>query len=440
MRLWANLAVLAAALSAVAAPALAQPPAIAGASALTPLFQALQASERGARDGPVEIVQIGDSLTANDYLSTGLRQRLQGRFGAGGRGMAPVGAPYRGYHPDQVEADQSDGWRVEASFGPALRGERADPVAAPGPFGLSGWRLTTDVAGQTATLDAHIGAFFDRATVCALAQPNGGAMETAAGDVRERISLAAASTQTVCRTLRFPTPRTHLEVTSLGGRVSLLSWAVSRRGPGVVLSNLGVVGTQLSDFAARDDQAIDAELAVLHPALILLAFGVNEGYRPAVDGAAYQALLEQQIARLKRLAPGAAVLVLGAPDAETVRPDIYGTGKAAAFGCAPLTPGEIADYDRLVATHDPRLGRWYPPAGLETVRAAQRRTAADQGAAFWDWAARMGGVCSAHVLARANPPLARGDHIHLTPEGGQWLGGVLDSDLMAAYAAWKSGR
>jgi hypothetical protein len=146
-------------------------------------------------------------------------------------------------------------------------------------------------------------------------------------------------------------------------------------------------------------------------------------------------LLRQQIERLRRLAPGAAILVMGAPDANTVRPDIYGTGKASAFGCAPLSPDEIADYDRLVAYRSPRLARWFPPAGLETIRTAQRRAAAAEGVAFWDWQARMGGPCSAHALVHADPPLMRGDHIHFTAEGGAWLGAILDRDLMAAYAA-----
>jgi lysophospholipase L1-like esterase len=424
-------------------PAFAQddgPQRIAGAESLAPLFQALSDVETGRRSTPVQILQIGDSLTANDLISTALRARLQARFGAGGRGVMPVGSPYRGYHPDQAEADQTDGWGVEASFGPALKGDRPDPQTSTGPFGLSGWRLSTDEPGQVATLDAHIGAFFDTATVCGLARPDGGAVEIAAGDARERFDLVSSSLQTVCRTLRYPTPRSHLAITSEGGPVSLLSLSTGRSAPGVMLSNLGVVGTQLSDFAGRDDQALSAEFAAYRPDLILLAFGVNEGYHPTADGAAYEMLLRQQIERLRRLAPGAAILVMGAPDANTVRPDIYGTGKAGAFGCAPLSAGEIVNFDRLVAYRSPRLARWFPPAGLEIIRTAQRRAAAAEGVAFWDWNARMGGPCSAHALAKADPPLMRGDHIHFTAEGGQWLAGLLDSDFEAVYAAWKGGR
>jgi lysophospholipase L1-like esterase len=430
---------------ALAAPAVAQTPGygapeqsgqeaqpISGAEALSPFFRALSAVQSGQRQAPVRIVQIGDSLTANDFITTSLRAQLQARFGAGGRGPMTVGAPYRGYHPDQVETDQTGGWRMEASF--SGKGSGGPEFVSPGPFGLSGWRLSTDQPGQTATLDAHLGAFFDRATLCGLAQPGGGSVEMTAGDRRERIDFAAAEPQVICRTVRYPTLRSHLEVTTEGGPVSLLSWSTEREAPGIALANMGVVGTQLSDFAGRDDQALRAEFDAYEPDLIVLAYGVNEGYRPAVDGEAYESLLRHEIERLKRLVPAAAILVLGTPDANTVRPDIYGTGRAAAFVCAPLSADEAADYEQLVATRSPRLLRWFPPAGLATVRQAQRRAATEEGVAYWDWQARMGGACSAHALAHADPPLVRGDHIHFTPEGGRWLGGLLAADLLAAYA------
>ena len=425
----------------LAAPAVAQTPGYGGgeaqpitdARALSPFFRVLSAMQSGQRQEPVRIIQIGDSLTANDYITTGLRAQLQARFGAGGRGPMTVGSPYRGYHPDQVETDQTEGWRMEASF--AGKGSGGPDFVSPGPFGLSGWRLSTDQPGQTATLDAHVGAFFDQATLCGLARPGGGAVEMTAGDQRERIDFNTAAQEVVCHTVHYPTVRSHLDVTTEGGPVSLLSWSTERAAAGIVLSNMGVAGTQLSDFAGRDDQALRAEFDAYEPDLILLAYGVNEGYRPVVDGEAYESLLRHEIERLKRLAPSAAIMVLGTPDADTVRPDIYGTGRAAAFGCAPLSTEEAANYEQLAAARSPSLLRWFPPVGLATVRSAQRRAAAEEGVAYWDWEARMGGPCSAHALVHADPPLVRGDHIHFTPEGGQWLGGRLAADLTAAYAS-----
>jgi hypothetical protein len=117
-----------------------------------------------------------------------------------------------------------------------------------------------------------------------------------------------------------------------------------------------------------------------------------------------------------------------------VRPDIPEDGKAdLGFACAPLSPSEIADYNALVAEHNPELARWYPPVNLGVVREAQRQAAAAEGVAFWDWSARMGGPCSAHHLSQADPRLVRGDHIHFTTAGGDLVADLLSQDLMRAY-------
>ena len=80
-----------------------------------------------------------------------------------------------------------------------------------------------------------------------------------------------------------------------------------------------------------------------------------------------------------------------------------------------------------------------PPA-LAVVRDVQRRVAADLGVAFWDWHGRMGGDCSSDRLALGTEPLMRGDRVHFTGAGGDWIGGILAGDLMAAYEAWKAGQ
>jgi hypothetical protein len=34
----------------------------------------------------------------------------------------------------------------------------------------------------------------------------------------------------------------------------------------------------------------------------------------------------------------------------------------------------------------------------------------------------------------------RGDRVHFTSEGADWIGGVLSRDLLAAYDGWKAAR
>lgn len=176
---------------------------------------------------------------------------------------------------------------------------------------------------------------------------------------------------------------------------------------------VGVVGATLQDFAVwpldRDPPS---------PDLIILAFGVNEGFDDELDPDAYARLLREQLTRLRGAAPGAALLVLGAPDAQR------GDGVDA----CPADPAR----------------RWGIPPRLADVRRLQRRAAEAAGAAFWDWQGRMGGACAAHRLSRppadGSPALMRSDHVHFTEAGADWIGSLLFDDLQAAGRAWYAAQ
>ena len=45
----------------------------------------------------------------------------------------------------------------------------------------------------------------------------------------------------------------------------------------------------------------------------------------------------------------------------------------------------------------------------------------------------MGGACSAFALTQGEQPLMRGDHVHFTSAGGDWIGSLLAADILAAY-------
>ena len=171
---------------------------------------------------------------------------------------------------------------------------------------------------------------------------------------------------------------------------------------------IGVSGATLAQLA--DQRMPTGETP---PALIVIAYGANEGFDDALDLAAYEALLVAQIRRFRTEAPGAAILILGAPEA------MRGEGGG-------VCPGDAE-------------GRWRTPPMLAAVRDVQYRTAVRLNVAFWDWRGRMGGDCSADRLTRAGvwgDPLMREDHVHFNEAGADWLGGLLFDDLMTAGRAW----
>ena len=166
----------------------------------------------------------------------------------------------------------------------------------------------------------------------------------------------------------------------------------------------GIVGATLNAMAQREylyDAWEDA------PDLVIIAYGTNEGFDELLDPRAYERLLRAQIERVWMESPGAAILILGAPEA------MRGDGGGRCMG----------DADH----------RWKAPDMLGVVRDVQHRVSAELGVAFWDWKGRMGGDCSAFALTQGDQPMMRGDHVHFTFAGGDWIGSLLAADIIAAY-------
>lgn len=185
-----------------------------------------------------------------------------------------------------------------------------------------------------------------------------------------------------------------------------LMWRLRGRFEGreIILDARGRVGATLNAMATTEPVLASGDGT---PDLVVIAYGTNEGFDELLDPAAYEALLRGQIDRVRRAAPGASILILGAPEA--MRGDGGGT-----------CPGDTEQ-------------RWKAPAMLSVVRDVQHRVAASTGVAFWDWKGRMGGDCSAFTLTLGDAPLMRSDHVHFTQAGGNWIGSLLFADLMTAH-------
>jgi lysophospholipase L1-like esterase len=371
--------------------------------ALEGVFRALAATEAGTRGRPVHILQIGDSHTAGDRITGKLRVELQRRFGRAGRGVLPPGVPYDGYAPYQVTV-AARGWTTEQA-------PLQPPAGAPSPrMGLSGVRSVGSPDGMMG-FELEPGVEVTRIGLCGRARGPGPGLSVEAGGVGRALDFnGGRADEEACREMALPGPSASVRLVPIGDGAVLDSVRLEGASRGVTVSNLGRVGATLRDLASRDEATAATELQAWRPALIVLAFGTNEGFDDALDPAAYEALLRGQAARMRRLAPDASLMILGAPDA---------LRSGAATGCS-------ADGQRA------------PPPSLAVVRDVQRRVAADMGVAFWDWHGRMGGDCSADRLALRAEPLMRGDRVHFTGAGADWIGGVLAGDLLGAYDAWKA--
>jgi len=374
------------------------------AAALAPFFAALEAIDSGTASAPVVIIQLGDSHSASDILSGRLRDLFQHRFGAAGRGLLPAGVPYAYFHPDLVRVAETGAWQRASSF------------AAAGRFGIGGVIQQTAEAGARMTLTETEIAGFDRGFFEVLRQPGAGTLRLQIDD-GEAHDFATQAAGIAPHWVEFNAPpHSHrLTLTAVGdGSVSVLAWGTQRQVPGVVpgivYENLGIGGATVGVTGHWDPATVAGEFRRRDPALIIVAYGSNEGVAPAATLAHYAEHFSARVAALHAAAPGAAILVIGPPDVDR----------------RGQNPGPGCDAD------------WAPPPTLEIVRGAQRAVAEREGWYFWDWQAAMGGPCAADRWARQTPPLEFPDHVHQKAEGYRLSAEMLFADLINEYRRYRA--
>jgi lysophospholipase L1-like esterase len=364
------------------------------ATPLLPLYRALARRS----ENPVVALQIGDSHTANGAFTARMRELFAARFGDAGSGPLPPGVPYDWYRPVGVRVSQVGFRRVTSSSG------------APGPFGLAGLRQHADGPAEM-QIDADEPGQMQAAAVEVLDQPGGGTLDVQAD------GAAAAWLRTDGagpRWIEVPPSASgrSLEVRARGdGPVDVLAWRIGGARPGVQYSNFGTVGAMATLMAAWDPAITASELARLRPALIVVAFGTNEGFKDDLDLAAYEQTYLAELRTLRADAPDAALVVTGPPDGE--RRVARGQTGTACDGSPART--------------------WSVPQNLDPVRSVIRRIASEAGAYYWDWREAMGGPCSMRRFAAAEPPLAHADHVHLKADGYNLTADALFAALMQGY-------
>ena len=359
------------------------------AGALVPVFEQLYRTSTGETRTPVHIMHFGDSHTAADEWTGGLRDHFRERFGDGGSGFSVAGHPFPGYRRFDARGGATPGWQTV--------GGRA--AAGDGLFGLGGVSIVTWRAGQSVFLNAEC----DRLEVHYLQQPGGG--RVALFDDDQRLDEFSTEGETGAGFVRYETgPGAHrFLLKTLDARpVRLLGW-VADRAAGVTYEALGLNGAEASVMLKWDANMLATYLQRRNPGLIVLAYGTNEASDPYWTHEDYQAMFTALLQRLRQDAPAASILVLGPADR----------------------------WQRY-------QGRWRLVPGIDRIIAAEQQACREAGCAFWDTRERMGGAGA--MKDWYNAGLAQPDHVHFTDAGYHRLADVLFTDLMQQYDAYKKTR
>jgi len=399
-------------------------------------------------DRPVHIVQIGDSHTAGDAITGALRDALQARLGNGGRGLMPAGRPHAGVRTRGVTASMAGRWQSRGLFG-------SGAAEAWPPRGITGYTLTSQSVGASLALTAEAGQEFSAFGVCVAAGPQGPQLAITVGDATQTVDFTTETETPVCRRFPAAAQASTARLELLGGEAIITGWWLERP-RGLILSSLGVPGSQLQFLGRADTETMAAQFRALPPDLVILAFGTNEGFAPTADAERLESDLREQVARVRGLVGPVPILLIGPPDAASRMTALRGNASGAAIDCNPAIQAgpdrlPVSGFDipwwspdggalapdpvSLSATPLRSIRRGLPlftPPGLAVVSAVQRRVAADLGLAFWDWRARQGGVCAA--VRWTQHYLMGPDFIHYSPAGGAEVARLLLEDLDAAQA------
>ncbi|MGP8250530.1 MAG: GDSL-type esterase/lipase family protein [Terracidiphilus sp.] len=360
-------------------------------NSLDPFFAALWKLEQ-SQGGVVTILHYGDSPTTADLITGDIRARMQSRFGDAGRGYTLVARPWAWYGHRGVEMSSS-GWKIRTGVGLIREGIYGLGGAAfegkPGAW--SKFRVT-DSAQSAVEIEY-------------LAHPGGGSFAVWA-DGNQIVAESTASDTQSAAFLYAPLPpgTKIISVQPSAGSVTLFGVDFRRGQKGLLYDSLGLNGATTSVLArVMQPQIWKQELDHAGPALIIVNYGSNESSFGKFVHTMYAYELRLAIARIRKLAPNASILVM-----------------------SPMDRGERTGLDEI-ETMDT----------IPEIVAIQRQVAAETHCAFFDTYDAMG---SSGTMARwyaASPRLVTADLLHPTPQGATIVAGLFLTQLSLRYDRWK---
>ena len=358
---------------------------------LAPFSRALAELRADARRTPVRVVHLGDSLVASDYITDLVRDRLQERFGNGGKGFLFITRPASAGRWTR-SGKGSDGWQIERLVDTKWPRDRV---------GWTGVAFTPTGGPQSTRYDVEGSRV---AELLFLAQPSSGSVQLSVdGKTLQRIQTRGFSkTKSEAAFARVTLPEGAKTLTlTTSGKVELHGVVLETGAPGVVYDTVGLLGGMAEVYLRAQPAAFKAQLKQRKPSLVVLMVGGNEAFfysreRTTLDEV--RAQVKELVARVRANVPDAACLAMSPIDA----------------GVRTMS-GEVV-----------------PRRGTKEVADILREEARAGGCAFWDAYTSMGGEGSA--IKWLDEGLMLDDLVHPRAKGSDLLGHLLDLSLQRAFS------
>lgn len=357
---------------------------------LAPFNRALAELRADTRRTPVRVVHLGDSLVASDHITDVVRERLQERFGAGGKGFLFITRPASAGRWTR-SGRGTDGWVIERLVDTRWPRDRV------------GWTGVAFTAGGTQSTRYDVEGS-RVAELFFLAQPTSGSVQLSVdGKPVQRVQTRGFSktkSEAAFARVSLPEGAKTLSLTT-SGKVELHGVSLETGAPGVVYDTVGLLGGMAEVYLRAQPAAFRAQLRQRKPSMVVLMVGGNEAFffsreRTTLDQVRQQ--IKDLIARVRTNVPDAACLVMSPIDA----------------GVRTLS-GDVV-----------------PRRGSKEVGDIFREEARLGGCAFYDAFTAMGGEGSA--IRWLEEGLMLEDLVHPRVKGSDLLGHLFDLSLQRAFA------
>ncbi|MDC0714833.1 GDSL-type esterase/lipase family protein [Stigmatella sp. ncwal1] len=353
---------------------------------LEPFFSALDGLRTGPQSSPVKIAAFGNSLIAGDRIVDIVRDQFVRRFGDGGRGLLLIDrlAPYG----PRTRTGTADGWAVHTV------GELKESAW---PFGLSG---VVHVSSQPHARSRFNLSGESKGTLFWLDQ-NPGPLELRVDGQPLLQTKPQNEGQHQQADFTLPPGAKTLELIAHQRGTALQGLALDKSGPGIILDTLGVPSADASLFLRADEAMVADQLRARAPSLVLVMLGGNEVKRlqwKRSTSSQVERDLRLFLQRVTRATPTAACLVVGPVDA--------------VLGPEATKPFQQREH-------------------LEEVIGMEREIALEEGCAFFDMFAAMGGTGA--IQRFHTQGLMHDDLVHPKGRGLDVLGALLANGLLRSW-------
>ncbi len=364
---------------------------------LDAFFAQLARTDAGLEGAITHVGHWGDSVIGMDGIPGAIRRRMQNRFGDGGHGFHLMAPPNTSYLHREVKFSHNGGW--SNCF--IIQNCRKD-----GFYGLGGATFKSSAGGESSFAphpersSGHVSHF----ELFYAGQPGGGTL-------RLRLDRDKASDVTIDTEAEALVDRFHridvedgyheLEVRASGGKVRVFGVAMETDGPGVVWDSYALVGAFTKRMSNYSEDHLRAQLGHRGTDLAVFTFGGNDMIRN-ITMDTYIAEYREVVSKFRRARPEMSCLIMSPLD--------HGVRKGVRIETLPIVPQMVE---------------------------AQRTVAREEGCAFFDTWAAMGGEGSAGRWYKKDPRLMGGDLGHATGKGHQVIGEFVQRAVVEAYVAYR---